>query len=143
MDRAYRDYTRLIRSLAQRHGAVDRIRYIHDQHLPTLFAHARGAVVVNSTAGLAAVHQGVPTKVLGQAIYDLPGLVWQHGLDEFWAAATRALVDRELYLRFRGYLIRTCQTNASFYRRGPPSVEADPMLRRVSSSSVTATMRSI
>ncbi|MEA3121373.1 MAG: capsular polysaccharide export protein [Paraburkholderia sp.] len=126
MDRAYRDFRGQIRRLANRHGIAARVRYIHDQHLPTLYKHARGAVVINSTAGLTAVHRGVPTKVMGDAIFDMPGLTWQGPLDTFWGAQEAAAVDRDLYLRFRGYLIRTCQINTSFYRGGLPSVCRSP-----------------
>jgi hypothetical protein len=99
------------------------VRYIHDQHLPTLFMHAVGAVVVNSTAGLAAIHQRVPTKVMGNAIFDMAGLTWQGTIDSFWRAGEATAIDYDLYLRFRSYLIRNCQINDSFYRLSSPRVE--------------------
>ena len=122
MDRAYRDFARQIRTRATEQGVRSRVRYIHDQHLPTLFTHASGAVVVNSTAGLAAIHQRVPTKVMGNAVFDIAGLTWQRSIDLFWCAGKSAAIDYDLYLRFRSYLIRTSQLNDSFYRLTIPRV---------------------
>lgn len=117
MDRAYRDYNDLIGLLASTHRIEKRVRYIHDQHLPSLLSHARGAVVINSTVGLSALDHGTPLKVCGNAIYDMQGLTFQASLDKFWRAATRTRIDTELLERFQNYLITHTQLNGSFYRR--------------------------
>jgi capsular polysaccharide export protein len=119
MDRGYTHYGKVIRLAAQRASLTDRSLYIHDQHLPTLLDHARGVVVVNSTVGLSALHHGVPTKVCGVALYDLPGLTYAGSLDNFWCAALEAIPQRDLYLKFREYLVRQTQVNGSFYKRLP------------------------
>lgn len=115
MDRAYKDYSGLIASLAARHGLRDRVIYLHDQHLPTLLRHALGAVMINSTVGLQSISYGTPVKVLGDAIYDMPGLTHQGTLAEFWRAP--GVVDEELYRGFRSYLLHTNQANGSFAQR--------------------------
>lgn len=117
MDRGYHDHSRLIAKLSSQFGIQDRVRYIHDQHLPTLLEHACGVVVVNSTVGLSALHHGTPLKVCGAAIYDMKGLTFQGGLDEFWIHAQHQQVDMELYYRFRSYLIKHTQLNGNFYKR--------------------------
>jgi capsular polysaccharide export protein len=117
MDRGYHDYTRLINRLACAHGIQDRVRYIHDQHLPTLLTHARGVVVINSTVGLSALHHDRPLKVCGEAIYDMDGLTYQGGLDHFWNHAGETPVNRELFERFQTYLIEHTQLNGSFYKK--------------------------
>lgn len=116
-DRAYHDYAQLIRRHARALGVGRRVLYLHDQHLPSLLQAARGVVVINSTVGLQALHHGTPTKVCGVALYDLPGLTTQCGLDEFWTKAATERVDGELFRRFRDYLIHASQINGSFYRR--------------------------
>lgn len=116
-DRAYHDYARLIHRKAKELGVARRVRYIHDQHLPSLLEHARGVVVINSTVGLSALHHGTPTKVCGVALYDMAGLTAQCGLDEFWERAVEERVNPELFRRFRDYLIHATQINGSFYRR--------------------------
>lgn len=117
MDRGYHDYTQLISRISAELGVKDRVRYIHDQHLPTLLEHARGVVLINSTVGLSALDHGTPLKVCGAAIYDIEGLTYQGTLDAFWREAERESVNRNLYERFRNYVIRHTQVNGSFYKR--------------------------
>lgn len=116
MDRGYTDYKMLITRLAKHTGISLRVRYIHDQHLPTLLEHACGVVVVNSTVGLSALHHGTPVNVFGKAVYDIEGLTWQGTLDEFWNAAPDANPSIELYLKFIDYLVGTTQLNGNFYK---------------------------
>jgi capsular polysaccharide export protein len=117
VDRGYFDYTRLIRDLAVKHGIQDRCFYIHDQHLPTLLKRSRGVVVINSTVGLSALYHGTPVKVCGNAVYDMMGLTFKGSLAHFWRVAHECRPNRELYRRFRHYLIRHTQLNGSFYKR--------------------------
>jgi len=117
LDRGYSDYSKLIERLIRQHELEGRCHYIHDQHLPTLLRHTCGAVVVNSTAGLSAVGEGVPVKVCGHAIYDIQGLTFQGDLDDFWKHAHLAKPNAELYQAFRSYLISHTQHQGSFYKR--------------------------
>ena len=117
LDRGYREYGRFIRNEADALGINERVMVIHDQHLPTLLEHARGVVVINSTVGLSSIHHNTPVKVCGSAIYDMQGMTFQGELDEFWEAAADEKIDRELYGRFRSYLIEKTQLNGSFYKR--------------------------
>ncbi len=124
MDRGYCDYAHLIRHTAQAAGCGGRVIYCHDQHMPTILPHCRGAVVINSTAGLAAIGAGRPTKTLGQAIFDMPGLTHQGRLDRFWTEAERSAPDMDLYQAFRAELIAQTQINGNFYRRLDPQESA-------------------
>lgn len=117
LDRGYHNYSRLIEQLVQQHGIEERVLYIHDQHLPSLLTHARGVVLINSTVGLSSLHHGTPLMVCGAAIYNIRGLCYQGSLDTFWHQAETYLMDRELFQRFRAYLIEHTQLNGSFYRR--------------------------
>lgn len=119
LDRGYTDYTELIKILTVRHGLGNRCFYIHDQHLPTLLKHTIGVVVVNSTAGLCAIGEGVPVKVCGEAIYDLQGLTFQGSLDQFWKHCHLAVPITKLYEAFRNYLIVHTQHHGNFYKRLP------------------------
>lgn len=114
-DRGYHDYGPLIRKLARESGLEGRLLYIHDQRLPILLDHLRGAVVINSTVGFSALAQGAPLKPLGVAIYDLPGLTFQGSLDEFWLATELSRPHSGLVQRFRSYMIEQTQINGSFY----------------------------
>ncbi|KAB0644827.1 capsule biosynthesis protein [Burkholderia latens] len=115
LDRGHTDYRRAIQGAAERYGVASRVLYIHDQHLPTLLAHAAGLVVVNSTVGLSGIHHGLPVKALGKAIYDIPGLTFQGSLDRFWAESASFRPDMALYGRFRRYVIDHTQLTGSFY----------------------------
>lgn len=115
MDRAYRDYTRFLKVAAARHGLTGRVIYVHDLHLPTLLRHARGAVMINSTVGLQALQYGTPVKVLGDAVYDLPGMTDPQPLDAFWRGPRK--IDRQLVQAFCTYLLCENQANGSFAKR--------------------------
>ncbi len=117
MDRAYREYGPLVRDLAERHGLGDRLVYVHDLHLPTLLKNARGTVTINSTVGLSSLHHGTPVKVMGTAVYDVPGLTHPGSLADFFRDP--GTVDRELYEGFRRYVAHVNQANGNLYRRLP------------------------
>ncbi len=116
LDRGYHDYKSLLDRLAQELGLSGRLLYIHDQHLPTLFDHMRGAVVINSTVGFSALSHGAAVKTCGSAIYDLPGLTFQGALDEFWRACEHFTPDHELFARFRDFVIDETQISGNFYK---------------------------
>jgi len=132
LDRGYHDYNRLIRQVAQELRVTGRVLYIHDQHLPTLFEHMSGAVVINSTVGLSALSHGAPVKTCGDAIYDIEGMTFQGSLEDFWNQAPDFRMDRDMFERFRAYLIEQTQINGNFYRGG---IKAGPC------ASITASMR--
>ena len=117
MDRGYHDYSKQIAALVREYGLHGRVRYIHDQHLPTLLTHARGVVLINSTVGLSALDHCTPLKVCGTALYDMPGLTFQGRLDHFWREAVHHRVDKALSASLRNYLIDRTQLNGNFYRR--------------------------
>jgi len=117
LDRGYHDYTKLIREVTQKLGIQNRVLYIHDQPMPLLLDNARGVVVINSTVGLSAIHHQKPTKVCGEAVYDILGLTFQGPLDAFWKPDAQKRPDPFLYHQFRNHLIRNTQLNGNFYRR--------------------------
>jgi capsular polysaccharide export protein len=115
LDRGYSDYRMLISRLMEELGLRGRVLYIHDQHLPTLLEHARGAVVINSTSGLSALVHGIPVKTCGTAVYDMEGLTFRGSLNSFWDHADSQRPDMNLLERFCGYMIEHTQINASLY----------------------------
>ena len=119
MDRGYTDYSRIIKRLTKELNLKDRLRYIHDQHLPTLMSHAQGLVTINSTVGLSALDHDLPVKTLGHAVYDMPGLTSQRSLDDFWKNAAADKADPLLHEKFVNYVTAHTQLNGSFYRELP------------------------
>jgi capsular polysaccharide export protein len=117
MDRAYRDYTRVCETFAEMYNVRGRLLYVHDLDLPTVYKHTRGVVVVNSTVGLSALFHGLPVKVCGRSIYNIPGLTYTGFLSRFWEQATSAKPNQEAVRGFRHFLIEHTQMNGSVYRR--------------------------
>lgn len=117
LDRAYKDWGPDFELRRQRFGLSDRLHYVHDLHLPTLLKHAIGTVTINSTVGLSSIHHGTPVKVMGTAVYDMPGLTHQGSLESFFERPTAP--DRALYEKFRRWLLHANQINGTFYKRLP------------------------
>ncbi|PLX88845.1 MAG: capsular biosynthesis protein [Desulfuromonas sp.] len=136
MDRGYSDYSKLIRDLSRSYGVYDRVIYTWDSHLPTILSNALGVVTANSTVGLQALYHKTPVKVLGKAIYDMPGLTYSDSLDQFWKHPVPP--DPLLYQKFREYLLAKNQVNGSFsypptaalLSRWEPSSSADQQLKQ-------------
>ena len=108
-------YRRHISHLAEGLGLRERAHYVDHGHLPTLMEHATGVVVVNSTVGLSALHQGRPTKALADAIYNMPGLTAQAPLDDFWREPVAP--DPKLFRAFRNTVIDATQVNGDYFTR--------------------------
>lgn len=115
LDQGLLPYAKIIRACAQRFDLAGRVDYLEDGDLVALFAQARGVVTVNSTAGILALEQGVPTLTLSDPIYNLPGLTGQMSLDAFWREVPAP--SRELFTRFRRCVIHATQINGGFYCR--------------------------
>ena len=108
-------YRRIIDNLAKSLSINDRVVYLENGHIPTLTQYAKGTVVVNSTVGMSALVHHNPTCVLGKAVYNLPGLTCQSGLDEFWNNPKRP--NPVLFKKFRNAVINLTQVNGNFYSK--------------------------
>lgn len=98
--------------LASAHGLSDRVHLIRGGDLTVFLQNSEGVVLVNSTVGIHALRDGVPTYVAGEAIFDIDGLTHQASLDTFWTQPER--VDRQYYETFERALSRI-QVKGSFY----------------------------
>jgi capsular polysaccharide export protein len=112
LESAYHAWTPHIRRLARRLGIARRVSVIRGGDLHALLKGSLGVVLVNSTVGLHALRLGTPTCALGDAIYRLPGLCHQQGLDTFWSAPDP--VNPALYDAFERALSRL-QVKGSFF----------------------------
>lgn len=96
LDNGLTDWGRFAMREAAAAGVADRVLWLPELPFGPVLAPAAGVVTVNSTAGLQSLREGKPVVALGTAIYDMPGLTFQHGLDRFWTEASPpdpALVD--------------------------------------------------
>lgn len=85
-DAGLHDWGRLIERSTRRLGIGGRVHYFLAGDLDAMIAASSGLVAVNSTAALRALQLGCPVKLLGQAVFDLPGLTSHQALDDFWRA---------------------------------------------------------
>lgn len=99
--------------LAQQYGIEDRVVFLQTGSMPSLLSNTMGVVTVNSTVGGSSLLHAVPTMVLGEAIYHLPGLSYEGSLDAFWTDLIRP--DMNLFHHFRNVVIHATQINGGFY----------------------------
>ncbi|HPY39466.1 MAG TPA: capsular biosynthesis protein [Thiolinea sp.] len=104
-----------VKQIANTLNISERVLFLETGHLPSLLQHTKGTVLVNSTTGTSALHHGSPTIALGTALFDMPGLTFQQGLDRFWQEGQAA--DQHLFSCFRQRVIEDTQINGDFYSR--------------------------
>ncbi|MBD3679850.1 MAG: capsular biosynthesis protein [Rhodobacteraceae bacterium] len=105
-----------------------RVHTVRGGNLEAWIAGSAGLVTVNSTTGIHALRAGVPVCALGLAIYDLPGLTHQAGLDRFWQRPEP--VDRAFFSSFERAL-GTIQVKGSFYDPEGREAAVAEMVRRL------------
>lgn len=136
LDPGLNDYGRHVREACRMFGLQDRVFYLETGNTPELLRRARGVVTVNSTVGGSALLHRCPTKTLGSAIYDLPGLTFQGPLEAFWRNPLRP--NNKLFRAFRDVVIHATQIDGGFYTQagieravrnaiGPLTAERSPL----------------
>ncbi len=113
LDPGFVDHAQSLMNASRAAGVEHRVVFIEAGAMPHLLDRCSGVVCVNSTVGASALIHGRKTVALGAAIYDLPGLTFQGGLDDFWTDASSP--DMVLLRRFRDVVIHTTQINGGFY----------------------------
>ncbi|MEM9840917.1 MAG: capsular biosynthesis protein [Pseudomonadota bacterium] len=112
LDHDLDDHRKRIAEAAERYGVADRVVYVDGGVLGQILPMARGAITINSTAGLTAVEMGCPTICLGKALYDGEGMTHQGPIDSFWRNPEHP--DAELVARFIGYILIKTQINGDY-----------------------------
>ncbi len=120
LDPGLKNWANVISDLSVKFKVKDRITYLEGGNLAALLEHANGVVTVNSTVGLWALKRGCSVKLLGDAIYDITGLVDQQSLDQYWIAPRQP--DQDLCRDFFKALAHTIQLRGVFYNR--PGLDA-------------------
>lgn len=87
LDHGWTNWRAVMEEAAKAAGVADRCVFLDGGDLNAMLRDAAGVVVANSTVGFSALQAGVPVIALGTAIYDLPDLCFQGGLDAFWQGA--------------------------------------------------------
>ena len=115
--------------LSKRYGLEGRCELIDGGKLAYLAKHARGVVSINSTACQVSIRRGVPTKVLGRAIYNHRSIAANGSLEQFFSDPQAP--DVEAYKLFRQFLLLTVQINGSFYSKTGIELAVDPLVEKI------------
>lgn len=106
LDGSFFNWRSFLRRRARQLGIADRVHYIDGGDIEQLAAEAEGMVVVNSTSATLALAANRPVCVLGDAIYNIPGLTFGGHLDAFWIDPPPPVPG--LYEAFRRVLVNDC-----------------------------------
>ena len=127
----YKEHPSTRRDFADLHArarAHPRLHFINDRPLPELLTRAEGVVTVNSTVGLEALLLRRPVITLGDAFYNISGLVCHVDSSRALAAAftdpTALAPEEQLRRRFLRYLQFHYAVAGSWRRPDAAHVEA-------------------
>jgi capsular polysaccharide export protein len=129
LDNDLEGWRSVVTSLAARFRVENRVTFIEKGNLAEILKHCHGTIVVNSTTGLHSLRADVPTIALGAAVFDMPGLTHQGGLDSFWRHPER--IDHTLLADFVRALAGTIQVKGNFYHREGRSIGIETIIDRV------------
>ncbi len=127
-------WRRIVEERAAVLGLNGRVFYLDGGNLDTLGEASAGMVTVNSTAGLHALKQGRPVKVLGTAVFDIAGLTDQQPLDAFWRAPQTP--QAELANAMFRLLAASIQVRGNLYSRAGTDAGADAIAERLHENSL-------
>jgi capsular polysaccharide export protein len=113
LDNGVRNWEQEVADLAARFGVADRVDYLAMGDIVPVTRGSLGMVTVNSTSGTFALAAGVPVVVLGHAVYDVPDLTCQDGIDAFWGNPVAP--DADTFAAFRRVLIERCLIPGGFF----------------------------
>lgn len=119
----------LIRDEARRLGVAERVEVLDGGTPLRLMGNAAGMITINSTVGITALRLGVPLKVLGNAVFDVPGLTATQSLDRFWSDPSPP--DPELVEAFMRVLIGTTQLRGGYYERASQQCAVEAAVARL------------
>jgi len=98
-----------ISAMARKLGVERRVHVAPRGDLDAMLSAAQGMITVNSTAASRALALDRPVKLLGQSVFNVPGLAFQGALDDFWTKAEApdaALRDAAFALLSAAYMVR-------------------------------------
>lgn len=114
MNRGHCNYKKLVRTLSTQLNISENVLYFHNLSFYAILKYCAGCITINSTLGLHALKEGVPTINLGYSFYDKQGLTF--GNDDLLSFFQhRNKVDREQFKKFLQFVKRRTQINGCLY----------------------------
>ena len=133
LDRGHTHTLKRVSRGAARLGLSRRVTVLQSGALAPLVRASRGLLTINSTSGVVAIEAGVPTLVLGDTFYRVPGLAVSaddpHEMDSFWTSPTRP--DAALAHAFISRVRADSLLPGSFYDPTTWDLLCDHVVRRV------------
>jgi capsular polysaccharide export protein len=114
LDPCWKPWPKRIAAMARAAGIAGRVHIMPRGRLPDLLAASSGMITVNSTAANTAMVLGKPVKLMGQAVYNVPGLSFQPSLDAFWTEG--APPDPDLLEAFLALLCGAFMVRGAFHQ---------------------------
>ena len=129
LDIGHLNLDRFVRETARAHGVEDQCVFIDGGKLAKLLDLTKSVVAVNTTSCQQTIGRGIPTKVLGTAIYNHTGLTSDQTLQAFFQDPQPP--DPELYGLFRRLLLVTSQINGNFSTAKGIDMTLEPLGRKM------------
>ncbi|WP_075214478.1 capsule biosynthesis protein [Mongoliimonas terrestris] len=129
LDNGLAGWRRRIAREARAAGVPARVHVVDGGDLDALIRAAEGVVTVNSTVGINAIREGRPLIVLGNAVYDVPGLAFEGPLAAFWREAEAP--DPDLARDFLRVLAHTTQVRGGFTAERAMAIGAANVAARI------------
>jgi capsular polysaccharide export protein len=105
----------LIRREAESQGLAGRVLFADGGNLVSLMNGSVTAVSINSTACHQALRRGIPTLLVGRAVFNHPQITSNLPMREFFAL--HPVKNPADYENLISYMMQTCQINGGFYNR--------------------------
>lgn len=113
LDNGVIDLRRVIADEAEHHGLTGRVFFVETGKLVPLLERSISATAINSTACHQPLLRGIPTLVLGRAVFNHPQIVSRMRLADFFRL--RPVKSREHYDKLVSIMRQTCQFNGGYH----------------------------
>lgn len=113
LDNWVRDWRRITFEIGHEFGVGHRIDYLPGGDIVPVARASLGMVTINSTSGTLGLMLSKPVVVLGSAIYNIPSVTHQDGLDSFWLNPVEP--DAATFAAFQRVLIDRCLIPGGFF----------------------------
>ena len=139
LDNGLTDWERRTVAVAERMGLSERVLFLETADIDWLVRPAQGLITVNSTTGTLSLRHGVPTLVLGDAVYDMPRITDQGGLDRFWTRPTPP--EMAVFDAFRRVLVDRCLIHGGYFSEEGLAMLVSGAVARLEASEAPAPVR--
>ena len=129
LDPAVKNWYRRVTAIAKRAGVPDRVHYLGGGNLGDITESVQGVITINSTVGLRAIVDRLPTHAMGEALYKIPGLTHEGPLDRFWTEGRPP--DPELREAFLRGIAHCLQIRGVYYARPGLDAAVDAAVHRL------------